>query len=383
MIRFERLSTPFVVVTFLSLLALGWTPALGAQETETGKSPPIVVLPEELRQRPLVIGTKQAPPFAMRSPDGVWHGLSIDLWRAVAQDLGLTFEIEERDLEGLVTGLEDGSLDAAVAALTVTAEREKTVDFCHPFYSSGLGIAVAPERGLDAWRVLSQLVSPALLKAVGTLVLVLFFTGFLIWLFERKRNEAQFGGKSAKGLGHAFWWSAVTMTTVGYGDKAPVTVGGRTIALFWMFLSVVIISGFTGAIASSLTLASFRSPVEGPDDLPRVRVAALAGSATTEVLDLRSVGYRAFASVEEALDALEDEEIEAVVHDEPILQYLVKQRAEAGDEALELVAETFEVESYAFALPQGSPLREPLNRRILERLSGPFWREAQRRYLGE
>lgn len=379
MIWLKRFRCNFVVAIHLSLLTLGWVSTVVAQET----SSPAVALPDELRERPLVIGTKQAPPFAMRGTDGTWHGLSIDLWRAVAEDLGLTYEIEERDLEGLLSGLEDGSLDAAVAALTVTAEREAILDFSHPFYSSGLGIAVAPDRGLELWRVLGQLLSPALLKAVGTLVLVLFFTGFLIWFFERKRNKEQFGGRPVQGLGHAFWWSAVTMTTVGYGDKAPVTVGGRTIALFWMFLSVVIISGLTGAIASSLTLASFQSPVEGPEDLPRVKVGALAGSATTGVLDLRSVGYRTFTSIEEALDALAAERIDAVVHDEPILQYLVKQRSESGDETLGMVAETFEVDSYAFALPQGSLLREPVNRRILERLSSPFWREAQRRYLGE
>jgi len=352
---------------------------LAAQEA----SSPAVALPEELTSRPLVVGTKQAPPFAMRGADGVWHGLSIDLWRAVAEDLGLTYELEERDLDGLLTGLQDGSLDAAVAALTVTAERERTLDFSHPFFSSGLGIAVAPERGLEVWSLLRLFFSPALLKAVGALVLVLFFTGFLIWLFERKRNEHQFGGRLSEGLGHAFWWSAVTMTTVGYGDKAPVTVGGRTIALVWMFLSVVIISGFTGAIASSLTIASFKSPVDGPEDLPRVRVGTLAGSATTRVLDARGVGYRGFASVEEALDALEGKEVDAVVHDAPILQYLVKKRAETGARPLGMLAETFEVDSYAIGLPQRSPLREPLNRKLLERISSPFWHEAQVRYLGQ
>lgn len=383
--RAQRTRWSFVLVTVLSLvvpgLLVGSQTVVAQEASQRASSQP--ELPEELLSRTLVVGTKQAPPFAIRAEDGTWSGLSIDLWRAVADDLGLTYELEERELEGLLTGLRDGSLDAAVAALTVTAERESSFDFSHPFYSSGLGIAVAPQRGLDVWGLLRQFFSPALLKAVGALVLVLLGTGFLIWLFERKRNQEQFGGGTVQGLGAGFWWSAVTMTTVGYGDKAPVTFGGRLIALFWMFVSVVTISGFTAAIASSLTLASFESPVAGPEDLPRVRVGTLEGSATVGVLQSRGVGFRGFDSVEEALDALEHDEVDAVVHDAPILRYLVKEREGEAERPLEVLGETFERQDYGLGLPTGSALREPLNRKLLEQLSSPFWREAQTRYLGE
>ena len=38
-----------------------------------------------LPDKELVIGTKEAPPFAMKQPDGSWRGISIDLWRRVAE----------------------------------------------------------------------------------------------------------------------------------------------------------------------------------------------------------------------------------------------------------------------------------------------------------
>jgi len=380
--RFKKV-IPGILATVGWLASPGLLPGLAAQEVPEPARPTPAAVPEELRTRPLVVGTKQAPPFVIRGADGAWSGLSIDLWRSVADELGVTYELEERELEGLFDGLRDGSLDVAVAALTMTAERERTMDFSHPFFSSGLGIAVAPEKGLNASELLRQFFSPALLKAVGALILVLLFTGALLWLFERKRNQEQFGGRAAHGIGAAFWWSAVTMTTVGYGDKAPVTFGGRAVALLWMFVSVVTISGFTAAIASSLTVASFRSPVEGPEDLSRVRVGALEASATLDSLNDRDVGYRAFGSVEEALDALEAEEVDAVVHDAPILLYQVKLREASGGRLLKMLPETFEQESYGLGLPQDSQLREPLNRVLLEKLAGPAWHEARMRYLGE
>ena len=58
------------------------------------------------------------------------------------------FELREMELAGLVEAIAKGEVDAGVAALTVTQEREKAVDFTHRFYSSGLGIAVHKASGI-------------------------------------------------------------------------------------------------------------------------------------------------------------------------------------------------------------------------------------------
>jgi hypothetical protein len=52
------------------------------------------------------------------------------------------------------------------------------------------------------------------------------------------------------------------MTTTGYGDKAPTTVGGRILAILWMFTALIVTAGFTAQLAASLTadLSSIRSP---------------------------------------------------------------------------------------------------------------------------
>ena len=77
--------------------------------------------------QPLIVGTKESPPFSMKTADGQWFGLSIDLWRQIAAELNLQFEFRELALNQLLEGVTDGSLDAAVAALTITPEREKKI----------------------------------------------------------------------------------------------------------------------------------------------------------------------------------------------------------------------------------------------------------------
>ena len=179
---------------------------------------------------------QRSPPFSMKPSDGQWTGLSIDLWRQIAAELNLQFEFRELALKQLLDGVSDGSLDAAVAAFTITPEREKKLDFTHAFYTTGLGIAVAVKAHNPWFSVARGFISFSFLKVVASLTLVLLGVGALVWWFEHKKNPQQFNGSAARGIGSGFWWSAVTMTTVGYGDKAPVTLAGRILGLIWMFV---------------------------------------------------------------------------------------------------------------------------------------------------
>ncbi len=340
--------------------------------------PPLAAQTGAEMPQKLVVGTKIAPPFAIKNQDGEWSGVSIDLWRELATELQWDFELRETDLAGLLAGLEDGSLDVAVAALTVTAEREQAFDFTHPFYTTGLGIAV-PGSSSGGWMaVLTGFASLAFLQVLATLALVLLALGFLVWLFERRRNP-QFGGGPLQGIGSGFWWSAVTMTTVGYGDKAPVTLGGRLVALIWMFAAIIIISSFTAAITSSLTLSELGSGIRGPEDLVRARVATVPESTSAAYLTRHRITHYPFAGPLEGLQAVATGQVDAAVYDAPMLKYLAANRM-AG--AVRVLPQTFERQDYAIGLATESPLREPLNRALLEKIAAPWWQETLFRYLG-
>lgn len=78
--------------------------------------------------------------------------------------------------------------------------------------------------------------------------LCLVFGSILILEFERDSD-----GANIKSGGDALWWSFVTITTVGYGDRYPVTTGGRIVAVIMMLVGVSLFGVFTAFVASWFT----------------------------------------------------------------------------------------------------------------------------------
>lgn len=366
-----RTSVRFSLVPLL-LLLIATIGKLSAQDT-------VRTIDVDL-DRALTVATKEAPPFSMKNGAGEWEGISIELWRTIAGEIGVDYTILEDDLSGILDGVGSGAYDVGIAAISITSEREASLDFSQAYYQSGLGIAVNTA-GAGGWLgMLPRLLSWQFLSAIGALLLVLAIVGLLIWLVERKKNPEQFGGTSWHGIGSGFWWSAVTMTTVGYGDKAPVTFVGRLIGLIWMFAAIIIISSFTAAIAASLTVSELGSEVSGPEDLPKVRVGSIDGSTGSEWLRDRGYGHRDFTSLDDGLAALADGSIGAFVYDAPMLKYAVRNGYEGE---VGVLPETFNKEFYGIALAERSPLREQINRALLLHAHGPEWRGLLNRYIGE
>jgi ABC-type amino acid transport substrate-binding protein len=328
----------------------------------------------------VLVGTKHSPPFAIKNDDGSWSGISIDLWGKIAREYDVDYELKEFDLEELLGAVGSGAVDVAIGALTMTPEREKVFNFTHPFYTTGLSIAVSSQGKKNWQKAVERFFSAQFLRVIAGLALLLLFIGFVAWLLERKRNPEQFGGSALQGIGSGFWWSAVTMTTVGYGDKAPATFLGRLLGMIWMFAGIIMISSFTAAMTSALTLTQLESKVSGPGDLPQVSVGSVPGSTSAMYLTDSGISFREYETPEDALRAVARGDLDAVVYDAPILRYLAIKEFSGSVQVLE---KTFSRQDYAFALPPRSPHRETLNLAMLEVIGSDAWQDLLRTYLGE
>lgn len=332
------------------------------------------------QENKFIVGTKITEPFVIQNNSGEWSGISIDLWKLIAKDLDIDYEIRSFDLEGLTNAVAENKIDIAVSPLTITAEREKVFDFTHSYFTTGLSIAVINKSGNNLISFLKKIFSIEVIEVIILIFTILFIVGFLVWLFERKKNNKEFGDGITKGLGSSFWWAAVTMTTVGYGDKAPRTVGGRVVALIWMFAGLIMISGFTAAIASALTVDKLDVGINSLADLNNVRVGTVKGSSSEEYLLQNGFDFITANSIEDGIGNIKDNKIDAFVYDAPILKYFIKSQNIANEiKVLPIVLEPI---NYAFALPTNSKMRESINQVLLREIDNTEWNAIINFYIG-
>ena len=329
------------------------------------------------KDEPLFVGVTGSPPFVIERGEG-FTGLSIDLWKAIARRAHLDFELVAAGTpQSALQELKSGALDVVVGPISITADRSTKVDFTQPYFQGSLSIAApfAP----TVWSRLEPFFSLSFLAAIFALAAILVGLGVLLWLAERKHND-DFPHEALPGVGAGVWFALVTMTTVGYGDKVPVTTKGRVLAGIWMLASMVLASSLIAGLAAAISLAMKSGPaISSASDLRGRSVAAIFG--TTGATFARSCGAHVIdvESIAEGLRAL-GHSADALVADRPALQYALRQQAEL---AIALSEGQYEPLGYGLALPLRSALTHRVNLALLEVLEGDDIAAIRHNWLGE
>ncbi|MBE9221091.1 transporter substrate-binding domain-containing protein [Cyanobacterium stanieri LEGE 03274] len=330
----------------------------------------------------LRVSTRPFPPFVFEDNNGKYSGFSIELWDEIANSMGVEYELYSEDnVEELLNSVVEGRADVSVAGISMTSEREQIIDFSHPFFDSGLNILVSGEPLSPLRMVINYIFVPSIWITVGILCLFTIFAAHIMWFFERKENDEMFPRRYLRGIWESFWWSVVTLVTVGYGDKTPTTAGGRIVATIWMFAGILLISYFTASISSSMTVDRLDTQIRGYNDLRGRSVGTVAGSTSVDFLNNLSANVVVFENIERAYEALKNDDIEAVVYDEPVLLYLMN-RQENYNHSSKIIGNTFDTQSYAIVLPRGSSYRNEINRAILSLREDGTYDQIYERWFG-
>ncbi len=358
-------------MTFRGLLAgLAATSFLGAAAAPAPPERPV--------ERELVVGAYAAPPWAMKGANGEWSGLTVDLWKELAEDLGLRYRLVERSPDDILDAIGRGEMDTSAGPFAMTLARERQVDFTQGYIMSGVSIAVLRKRPGDRWlTVIEALTTPTALRLYAILVILNFLAGAALWGLERRRN-AMFAGRPLQGIGSGFWWAGVTTIGVGYGDKVPITFWGRLLALFWMFVSLILITALTAFVTAKLALAEV-GQVQGPASLHSAHVGTVEGSAATDLLEREGITARVYPDGSSGVAGLLSGEITALVYGSDVLRYYADR--EPG-RRIQILPGTLEVLTFAFPLADDSPLRPRLNAALRRLLVESHWQDVRERYLG-
>ena len=318
--------------------------------------------PEVTSTKNIKVATRVLLPFVTKE-NGEFGGFSIELWKNIAQELNLKFDfVETANINDLLKAVKSKQADIGIAAISVTAQREQEFDFSQPIFESGLQILVRTQaQKSSVGRLFSSIFTPTLFQLLGIMLVIILIPAHIVWLVERN-HKGGFLENSAyfPGIFKTCWWAAATLAT--QAEEMPKSAVGRVMAVIWMFISVVFIAYFTATVTTSLTVEQLQSNIKGPSDLPGKKIATIAGSTSANYLQQQRLDTKEFKQIDEAYHALEDGEMDAVVFDAPILLYYA---AHDGKGKVQVVGSIFRKESYAIALPNGSPYRKSISKAIL------------------
>lgn len=333
----------------------------------------------EVEKKELVVGLYEQPPFVIAGEGANWDGISVRLWRAVADSLNITYSFSRVDPSQPPQQVLKQGVDLLLLG-DVNSTSEAEVDFSHIYYTSKLGIAL--NDSLDISRLTKAFFNKRFWNIALVLSILLLIVGTIIYLVERRANEEHFGGERsvARGIGSGFWWAGVTMTTIGYGDKAPVTFVGRALALIWMLIAMAVTAVLTASLVSVVMGSSGENKVEGPGDLRNMKVAAVEGSSAAEYLTTERIVFKSFEELSKAMSQVNSNNYDGVLHTVPALRYHINNDA---DLSLKVQSLNLDPHYYAFAVASESPLREKINVGLLRILNTALWQQELDRFIPE
>ena len=302
--------------------------------------------------------------------------MTVELWRHLADKEQLRYEwVEYDNLEALKKGIANDEITIAVPA-DLSAELTDSVRFLQHHYLTTLGVARPKTNTI--WNTVRNFFSLQLLWIILSLSAIFVIIGTIIYFVERDENEDQFGGDrtTLQGIGGGFWWAGVTMTTIGYGDKAPKTLWGRVVAMLWMLLAMAISASLTAAVINAVDA---RESVDFPDDLTGVKVAVPENSPAEQYLTDRDYRFTTFKGLEKSMESIKEQQFDMVVGDVTALQYINNNRTNIQ---ASITATNSAPVAYAIMIKEGTDLPERLDKQLVKFILSPTYRDIVKSYGG-
>ena len=329
--------------------------------------------------RKLAVGVVNDPPYLIKGQNGEWTGFSVDIWKAVAEELKVPYEFKEMEFSSLLGSLKENKIDLAIDGFFLLAEREKYMDFTVPLGSTRLAVATLPDRLDHPWiGALRVFFSWGIIKIIAPLFVVLSLLGFLLWFIERTHNPEHFGGGFLHGIVSGIYWLGSTLASGGCFGISLKSLTARALGLFWMLVSTVMISALTASLTTTLTMKINMANTVSEETLRHMRIAGIKGSTEASVLErLNGARYTLYNNQEDALKAVFDKEADAYLYDEITLQYY---SSNIYKDKITVYPTNFKRFSFAYGLPKGSPWRSRIDVALMDFMEKPDWAFLLSRY---
>jgi len=329
---------------------------------------------------PVTVGVYVHPPFVMKEGEQ-YTGMAIELWEWLAGQLDLESEYAEfSNIGSLINAASSGKVEVAVTNVTTTKNRAERIDFTHPWFDAGQRIMINENRGTGFSALVRGLSQSGHLRAYGWITLVILVATLLVTLFDRHFDK-NFPQRWRDGIAESFY----TVMAVATSGRPPVRKNlfgwvGRIWQGLWLACGIAVLAYVTSSVTSVMTTLSLSNQITGIADLSGHTVGVQTGSvAEVTALEL-GLNTLSFDQVDDAVEALLDERIAAIIDDAPVLEYYVHTHPK---HPIAVVGPIFSPDKYAFGLTQESALTRPLTVELIGAHESGRLQEIRSRYFGD
>ena len=352
-------SLVFICFTLNPIAVKAQLPEASQKVTEESQSPD---------SSKLRVGVAGEPPGVIikgDQPDPAVTGMILEAWHELATELDLDYElVYHHSVHQALETLAAQKIDLAIGNISITDERISRFDFTQPISQAHLTILV-PSESPTLWSVIKPFLGWVFLSSIGFIFLCLFIVGNLLWLAEHRENSQQFPKSYLKGVSEGMWCALATFTTVGYGDRYPITYAGRLISGMWMIISLAAVTSLTAGVATTLAVAFSAQPyqkLQDTSDLQGVRLAAILDSTAVQWAKYYQARVTPVEDLSDAISLLESNQVDGVIYTKLTLEHYLQENPQAP---YQLVKFNIGTQNYGIALSLNSPLTRKLNQKIL------------------
>lgn len=328
----------------------------------------------------LAVGVYVHPPFVMEE-DGRYHGMAIDLWEWLADQRNLESEyIEFGNVGELVNAAAAGQIDVAVTNMTATKDRAERIDFTHPWFDAGQRIMVNDDRSAGFSDIISGLSETGHLRAYGWIVLVIIAATILLTLFDRHFDK-DFPRRWRDGVAESFH-AVMSVATSGKPPSRKNLFGwiGRIWQGLWLVCGIAVLAYVTSSVTSVMTTLSLTSQINNVADLSGRTVGVQPGSVSEDYARELGLNTRPFQHIDEAVAALLNDRIDAIVGDAPVLEYYAHTNPQ---QPVTVVGPIFAPDKYVFGLVHKSTLTRPLTVELVGAQESGLIEQIREQYFGD
>ncbi|XP_078315295.1 glutamate receptor 2-like [Crassostrea virginica] len=354
---------------------------------------------------PLTVSSVLSSPFLMEVKEGdyegnkTYRGYIVDLLDEVKRKASFEYditlspdgtfgrEISPGNWSGTINEVIQKRAAIAAGPVTITSKRTKVVDFSTPFLTSPFGIVLLePEnieesldhRLLRVWAPLKptvwMLIFISFLVTSTLLYIVSYFNPYE-WRRMSRDGEATLREGESFTCMNSFWFATSALMWQGY-VRAPRSIGGRIIVMFWWLFVVISISCYIANMSNLLKVESNSANIEkivsvkNLNDFVNSDIPYLItkGGAIEEFIlksdariarQLRSKSYSTVNSIHEGLEKVNDEPTQtlAFIGETMMIKYYLR----SYSCKLYIVEDTSVFRQYAFVLPKDSTIERKIN----------------------